>query len=132
MRHILCEKQSKILEAMEKLKSGTRFNEVATNYSEDKARQGVRILHVQDWFNYIRTGISGYIVFVLSVGVRCPSVTNPGTRYLHNTLDKFENGCNSLLVKCQGHRKGGIKIEFCSIWLVVTLKTCLLDHTLDK
>ncbi|XP_069103722.1 peptidyl-prolyl cis-trans isomerase NIMA-interacting 4-like [Argopecten irradians] len=40
VRHILCEKQSKILEAMEKLKSGTRFNEVATNYSEDKARQG--------------------------------------------------------------------------------------------
>ncbi|XP_060078617.1 peptidyl-prolyl cis-trans isomerase NIMA-interacting 4-like [Ylistrum balloti] len=40
VRHILCEKQSKVLEAMEKLKSGTKFNEVATNYSEDKARQG--------------------------------------------------------------------------------------------
>ena len=41
VRHILCEKQSKVLEAMEKLKSGMKFNEVATQYSEDKARQGV-------------------------------------------------------------------------------------------
>lgn len=40
VRHILCEKQSKVLEAMEKLKSGMKFNEVATQYSEDKARQG--------------------------------------------------------------------------------------------
>ncbi|KAG8187971.1 hypothetical protein JTE90_025739 [Oedothorax gibbosus] len=39
-RHILCEKQSKVLEAMEKLKSGVKFNEVASLYSEDKARQG--------------------------------------------------------------------------------------------
>lgn len=40
VRHILCEKQSKCLEAMEKLKSGMKFNEVAAQYSEDKARQG--------------------------------------------------------------------------------------------
>lgn len=40
VRHILCEKQSKALEALEKLKSGMKFNEVATQYSEDKARQG--------------------------------------------------------------------------------------------
>lgn len=40
VRHILCEKQSKILEALEKLKAGQKFNEVATNYSEDKARNG--------------------------------------------------------------------------------------------
>ncbi|XP_064615530.1 peptidyl-prolyl cis-trans isomerase NIMA-interacting 4-like [Liolophura sinensis] len=40
VRHILCEKHSKIMEAMEKLKSGVKFNEVATEYSEDKARQG--------------------------------------------------------------------------------------------
>jgi len=40
VRHILCEKQSKILEAMERLKAGDKFNEVATKYSEDKARQG--------------------------------------------------------------------------------------------
>ncbi|KAG2464167.1 peptidyl-prolyl cis-trans isomerase NIMA-interacting 4 [Polypterus senegalus] len=40
VRHILCEKHSKIMEAMEKLKSGMRFSEVASQYSEDKARQG--------------------------------------------------------------------------------------------
>jgi len=40
VRHILCEKQSKILEAMEKLKAGVKFSEVASTYSEDKARSG--------------------------------------------------------------------------------------------
>lgn len=40
VRHILCEKQSKILEALEKLKAGEPFNQVATAYSEDKARSG--------------------------------------------------------------------------------------------
>lgn len=40
VRHILCEKQGKIMEALEKLKEGQNFNVVATNYSEDKARQG--------------------------------------------------------------------------------------------
>lgn len=41
VRHILCEKHGKCMEAMEKLKAGVRFSEVATQYSEDKARQGV-------------------------------------------------------------------------------------------
>ena len=41
VRHILCEKQSKALEALEKIKSGQKFNEVAATYSEDKARSGV-------------------------------------------------------------------------------------------
>ena len=40
VRHVLCEKQSKILEALEKLNAGTKFNEVATQFSEDKAKQG--------------------------------------------------------------------------------------------
>lgn len=40
VRHILCEKQSKALEALEKIKSGMKFNEVAAQYSEDKARSG--------------------------------------------------------------------------------------------
>uniref|UniRef100_A0A2K6EMU6 Peptidyl-prolyl cis-trans isomerase n=1 Tax=Propithecus coquereli TaxID=379532 RepID=A0A2K6EMU6_PROCO len=39
VRHILCEKHGKITEAVEKLKSGMRFNEVAAQYSEDRARQ---------------------------------------------------------------------------------------------
>ncbi|XP_031620039.1 peptidyl-prolyl cis-trans isomerase NIMA-interacting 4 [Contarinia nasturtii] len=40
VRHILCEKQSKILEALEKIKAGQKFPDVAAAYSEDKARQG--------------------------------------------------------------------------------------------
>ncbi|KAK8381438.1 hypothetical protein O3P69_018491 [Scylla paramamosain] len=40
VRHILCEKQSKALEALEKIKAGQKFNEVAATYSEDKARSG--------------------------------------------------------------------------------------------
>ena len=44
VRHILCEKHSKVMEAMQKLKDGQRFSEVATAYSEDKARQGVHTL----------------------------------------------------------------------------------------
>ena len=40
VRHILCEKQTKILEALEKLKQGEKFQEVATAYSEDKATRG--------------------------------------------------------------------------------------------
>lgn len=40
VRHILCEKHGKIMEAMAQLKAGTPFNVVAEKYSEDKARQG--------------------------------------------------------------------------------------------
>ena len=42
----MCEKQSKALEAIEKLKSGMKFNEVASQYSEDKARQGVIVIYI--------------------------------------------------------------------------------------
>ena len=41
MRHILCEKHSKAMEALGQLRQGKRFSEVATQFSEDKARQGV-------------------------------------------------------------------------------------------
>ena len=51
MRHILCEKQSKSLEALAKLKSGEKFNEVAAQYSEDKARQGVSRRLVENTVN---------------------------------------------------------------------------------
>ena len=40
VRHILCEKQGKCLEALAKLEAGEKFNEVASKYSEDKARSG--------------------------------------------------------------------------------------------
>lgn len=36
----MCEKQSKCLEALEKLRAGQKFNEIAAAYSEDKARSG--------------------------------------------------------------------------------------------
>ncbi|MDI1486767.1 MAG: Peptidyl-prolyl cis-trans isomerase pin4 [Ramalina farinacea] len=39
-RHILCEKQSKKEEALAKLNSGAKFDDVAREFSEDKARQG--------------------------------------------------------------------------------------------
>ncbi|KAJ9224583.1 peptidyl-prolyl cis-trans isomerase pin4 [Paecilomyces variotii] len=40
VRHILCEKHSKKEEALEKLRNGAKFDDVAREYSEDKARQG--------------------------------------------------------------------------------------------
>lgn len=40
VRHILCEKESKALEAIQKLRNGEKFNEVAATMSEDKARSG--------------------------------------------------------------------------------------------
>ena len=43
VRHILCEKHSKALEAIERLKAGEGFNLVAGKYSEDKARSGVSL-----------------------------------------------------------------------------------------
>jgi peptidyl-prolyl cis-trans isomerase NIMA-interacting 4 len=39
-RHILCEKHSKKEEALTKLNEGAKFDEVAREFSEDKARQG--------------------------------------------------------------------------------------------
>ncbi|PVZ99672.1 hypothetical protein BB558_004311 [Smittium angustum] len=40
VRHILCEKHSKAMEAIEKLIEGMKFDAVAQQYSEDKAKQG--------------------------------------------------------------------------------------------
>ncbi|MBW0505287.1 hypothetical protein O181_045002 [Austropuccinia psidii MF-1] len=40
VRHILCEKHSKKEEALDKLRNGAKFDDVAREYSEDKARQG--------------------------------------------------------------------------------------------
>ena len=39
-RHILCEKHSKKEEVLTKLRNGAKFDEVAREFSEDKARQG--------------------------------------------------------------------------------------------
>jgi peptidyl-prolyl cis-trans isomerase NIMA-interacting 4 len=40
VRHILCEKHGKKEEALAKLREGVKFDEVARELSEDKARQG--------------------------------------------------------------------------------------------
>ncbi|XP_063690809.1 peptidyl-prolyl cis-trans isomerase NIMA-interacting 4-like [Bolinopsis microptera] len=40
VRHILCEKHAKSMEALAELEKGLKFNEVATKYSEDKAGSG--------------------------------------------------------------------------------------------
>ncbi|MCJ1365091.1 Peptidyl-prolyl cis-trans isomerase pin4 [Acarospora aff. strigata] len=40
VRHILCEKHSKKEEALSKLREGAKFDDVAREFSEDKARQG--------------------------------------------------------------------------------------------
>ena len=40
VRHILCEKLSKKDDALAKIRAGTKFDEVAREFSEDKARQG--------------------------------------------------------------------------------------------
>jgi len=40
VRHILCEKHSKATEALQKIEEGQRFDKVAQEYSEDKAKAG--------------------------------------------------------------------------------------------
>jgi len=40
VRHILCEKHSKKEEALEKLRGGAKFDDVAREFSEDKPRAG--------------------------------------------------------------------------------------------
>jgi len=40
VRHILCEKHSKATEALQKIQEGQRFDKVAQDYSEDKAKAG--------------------------------------------------------------------------------------------
>ena len=40
VRHILCEKHGRKEEALAKLNSGVKFDEVAREFSEDKARAG--------------------------------------------------------------------------------------------
>lgn len=40
VRHILCAKHSKKEEALAKLNAGIKFDDVAREFSEDKARQG--------------------------------------------------------------------------------------------
>lgn len=63
------------MEAMEKLKSGQRFSEVAAQYSEDKARQGVSecCTGTGQWGRAAAAG-----AWVLLITSRtCPTATSP-------------------------------------------------------
>lgn len=55
VRHILCEKHSKKEEALQKLRDGAKFDEVAREFSEDKARQGT---YTYMWNPYTCTPLS--------------------------------------------------------------------------
>ncbi|KAG7094931.1 Peptidyl-prolyl cis-trans isomerase pin4, variant 2 [Marasmius oreades] len=46
VRHILCEKHSKAMEALQKLQEGQSFNKVAQEYSEDKAKGPLIAAHI--------------------------------------------------------------------------------------
>ncbi|PVU94101.1 hypothetical protein BB561_002800 [Smittium simulii] len=75
VRHILCEKHSKIMEALEKLQEGQKFDVVATQYSEDKAKQGGSL----GWM--VRSGMVGPFqdaAFALAISTCVnPVYTNP-------------------------------------------------------
>ena len=43
---VQCEKHSKKEEALEKLRNGSKFDDVAREFSEDKARQGTYLTHI--------------------------------------------------------------------------------------
>uniref|UniRef100_A0A2K6QU22 peptidylprolyl isomerase n=1 Tax=Rhinopithecus roxellana TaxID=61622 RepID=A0A2K6QU22_RHIRO len=77
VRHILCEKHGKIMEAMETLKSGMRFNEVASQYSEDKARQGDNLLH--------------YMFFIICLSYVGSDRTNNVSYFSRDYTRQFQN-----------------------------------------
>ena len=52
VRHILCEKHSKKEEALEKIRNGAKFDDVAREMSEDKARQGAFAFALPHIFQY--------------------------------------------------------------------------------
>ncbi|TFY70210.1 hypothetical protein EVG20_g2796 [Dentipellis fragilis] len=51
IRHILCEKHSRAVEAMEKIQNGERFDKVAQEYSEDKAKGSILLPFLPDLSN---------------------------------------------------------------------------------
>ena len=49
--NVKCEKHSKKEEALEKLRNGSKFDDVAREFSEDKARQGAYSTHTLYTYN---------------------------------------------------------------------------------
>jgi NIMA-interacting peptidyl-prolyl cis-trans isomerase 4 len=65
VRHILCEKHSKKEEALEKIRNGAKFDEVAREMSEDKARQGMPTIYPHcsgGWLTVLLGGSLGWKV----------------------------------------------------------------------
>ncbi|KAL9619011.1 MAG: hypothetical protein Q9160_006332 [Pyrenula sp. 1 TL-2023] len=78
VRHILCEKHSRKEEALEKLRSGAKFDDVAREFSEDKARQG-HLTNVQSLF---RLGKDSH--------ARVPKLKESSSGTMATTADKIK------------------------------------------
>lgn len=57
-----CEKHSKKEEALEKLRNGAKFDEVARDFSEDKARQGMIFSYIDVFLFFISFPCTLYFV----------------------------------------------------------------------
>jgi NIMA-interacting peptidyl-prolyl cis-trans isomerase 4 len=77
VRHIMCEKLSKITEALELLQNGERFDSVAEKYSEDKAKSGGLL----GWqLRNQMVGVFAEAAFALQISTAAkPIYTQPGT-----------------------------------------------------
>ncbi|KAG8913414.1 Fe-S cluster-binding ribosome biosynthesis protein [Tulasnella sp. 417] len=99
VRHILCEKHSKAVEAMEKINEGVAFNKVAQEYSEDKAKSG---------------GSLGWMVRGSMVGpfqdaafaLQPSSVDKPITSEIIKTVHGYH-----IIMSCPVVKMGGLCIE---------------------
>lgn len=58
VRHILCEKHAKKQEALAKLNAGAKFDEVAREFSEDKARTGRSISRERQKIKWLGVHVS--------------------------------------------------------------------------
>jgi len=67
VRHILCEKHSKKEEAIKKLNDGVKFDEVAREFSEDKARAGMFVLFVASKCCFVVMAMLCYVLLLLSI-----------------------------------------------------------------
>ncbi|KAJ3155461.1 Peptidyl-prolyl cis-trans isomerase pin4 [Geranomyces variabilis] len=81
VRHILCEKHSKSMEAIAQLQEGISFDKVAQNFSEDKAKAGGSL----GWM--VRASMVGPFqdaAFSLTPStVGAPAYTNPPVKTKH-------------------------------------------------
>ena len=81
MRHILCEKHARILLALDQLHQGVRFDLVATQYSEDKAKMGGALGWMQ---RGSMVGVFQEAAFQLQPSqVNAPVYTDPPIKTVH-------------------------------------------------